>query len=179
MLIPKAAVVPVFFLVAFCLLLSFGVDFTMRARSFVAAAVAFATQTHAQTQYTSTGTAAVAAAKATAKTLSPTSSVPGKAFDRFVNIWLENTDYDMAAADRMIHFPATSPLLISSSITFMVGNPRNHTHQLPCNHPPKSTKLYRSSRWQHALGGVGLVLANLEHREDDRRSFRFERDLME
>lgn len=101
MLIPKMAVIPLFLLVAFCLLLSFGFDYKMRIRSFVAAAVAFSTTSHAQTQYTSTGTAAVAAAKATAKTLSPTSSVPGKTFDRFVNIWLENTDFDIAAADRM------------------------------------------------------------------------------
>lgn len=101
MLIPRIAVVPLFLLVAFCLLLSFGFDYKMRVRSFVAAAAAFATTSNAQTQYTSTGTDAVAAAKATAKTLSPTSSVPGKTFDRFVNIWLENTDYDMAAGDRI------------------------------------------------------------------------------
>jgi hypothetical protein len=35
-----------------------------------------------------------------AKTSSPTSNVKGKTFDRFVNIWLENTDYESAAADR-------------------------------------------------------------------------------
>jgi hypothetical protein len=52
-----------------------------------------------QTQYTSTGTAAVAKARATALTESPTSNVPGKSFDRFVTIWCENTDYDMAAGD--------------------------------------------------------------------------------
>ena len=28
--------------------------------------------------------------------------VPGKAFDRYVSIWFENTDYDMAAGDRKI-----------------------------------------------------------------------------
>jgi len=54
----------------------------------------------AQTQYTSTKKADVEAARATAKTLSPTSSVKGKTFDRFVSIWLENTDYVMAAGDR-------------------------------------------------------------------------------
>lgn len=115
MLIPRAAVVPLFFLVAFCLLLSFGFDYKMRARSFVAAAVAFTTQSHAQTQNTSTGTAAVAAAKATAMTLSPTSSVPGKTFDRFVNIWLENTDFDMAAADRKAA-PFPSKVIIADNI---------------------------------------------------------------
>jgi len=54
----------------------------------------------AQTQYTSTGTAAVAKARATAKTESPTSSVIGNTFNRFVTIWCENTDYSMAAGDR-------------------------------------------------------------------------------
>lgn len=33
-------------------------------------------------------------------TLSPTSNIKGKKFDRFVTIWLENQDYDTAAADR-------------------------------------------------------------------------------
>jgi acid phosphatase len=51
-------------------------------------------------QNTATGTSDVAAAAATAKTNSPTSSVKGKAFDRFVVIWLENTDYDKAIGDR-------------------------------------------------------------------------------
>ncbi|KAF7531588.1 hypothetical protein G7054_g8739 [Neopestalotiopsis clavispora] len=51
----------------------------------------------AENLYTATATADVAAARATAKTSSPTSNVKGAAFDRFVVIWLENTDYDMAA----------------------------------------------------------------------------------
>lgn len=55
----------------------------------------------AQTQYTATAAASVAKARATAKTLSPTSHVAGKTFDRFVTIWLENTDYDAAAGDCM------------------------------------------------------------------------------
>lgn len=53
----------------------------------------------AQTQYTSTATSAAAKAAATALTLSPTSKVVGKTFDRFVQIWLENTDYSLAAGD--------------------------------------------------------------------------------
>lgn len=53
----------------------------------------------AQTQYTSTGTAAVAKAAATALTLSPTSSVAGNKFERFVQIFLENTDYSKAIAN--------------------------------------------------------------------------------
>ena len=51
-------------------------------------------------QNTATSASDVAAAAATAKTQSPTSHVPGKAFDRFVVVWLENTDYSAAAADR-------------------------------------------------------------------------------
>ena len=54
---------------------------------------------YAQSQYTSTGTAAVAKAAATALTLSPTSSVSGLTFDRFVQIWLENENYSAAIKD--------------------------------------------------------------------------------
>ena len=54
----------------------------------------------AQDQYTATSAADVYAAQATAVTKSPTSNVAGKAFDRIAIIWLENTDYDMAAGDR-------------------------------------------------------------------------------
>jgi hypothetical protein len=54
----------------------------------------------AQNQFTATDKAGVAAAAATAVTRSPTSHVKGKAFDRFVVIWLENTDYDKAVGDR-------------------------------------------------------------------------------
>jgi hypothetical protein len=52
---------------------------------------------------TATDVADVYAAQATALTLSPTSRVKGKAFDRYVSIWFENTDYETAAAD---HFSA-------------------------------------------------------------------------
>ena len=58
---------------------------------------------YGQTQYTATKAASVAAAKATARTLSPTSYVKGKSFDRVVQIWLENTDFGMAQGDRTYH----------------------------------------------------------------------------
>ncbi|KAH6654882.1 acid phosphatase [Truncatella angustata] len=61
----------------------------------------------AENLYTATAAASVAAARATAKTSSPTSNVKGKAFDRFVVIWLENTDYDMAAGDENLAWLAT------------------------------------------------------------------------
>lgn len=60
---------------------------------------ALASGVYAQSQYTSTGTAAVAKAAATALTLSPTSSVAGLTFDRFVQIWLENENYSAAIKD--------------------------------------------------------------------------------
>ena len=50
---------------------------------------------------TATGAADVYAAQATALTLSPTSNVKGKVFDRYVSIWFENTDFELAQADRM------------------------------------------------------------------------------
>ncbi|KAE9370696.1 phosphoesterase-domain-containing protein [Stipitochalara longipes BDJ] len=68
----------------------------------------------AQTQYTNTGAAAVAKAKATAFTESPTSNVAGKTFDRFVTIWMENTDYDTAAADPNIQWLATHGILLNN-----------------------------------------------------------------
>ena len=63
------------------------------------ALLALASSAYAQSQYTSTATAAVAKAAATALTLSPTSSVAGLTFDRFVQIWLENEDYSAAIED--------------------------------------------------------------------------------
>ncbi|KXT03633.1 hypothetical protein AC579_1593 [Pseudocercospora musae] len=50
--------------------------------------------------YTATDAAHVYAAQATAPTYAGQPKyVPGKAFDRFIEIWLENTDYDKAAGD--------------------------------------------------------------------------------
>lgn len=68
----------------------------------------------AQTQYTSTGTAAIAKARATALTESPTSNIAGKTFDRFVTIWLENTDYSMAAADANLQWIASQGILLNN-----------------------------------------------------------------
>lgn len=83
-----------------CLLaLYFWLD--MQFNSLLILALALPQAINAQTQYTSTAASAVAAARATALTLSPVSSVKGKTFDRFVTIWCENTDFDMAAGDRM------------------------------------------------------------------------------
>jgi acid phosphatase len=51
---------------------------------------------------TATDSAAVASERATAVASTPTSAVKGKAFNRFVNIMMENTDYDLAAGDRKL-----------------------------------------------------------------------------
>ena len=52
----------------------------------------------------------------TVPTQSPTSYVKGKVFDRFVIIWLENTDYSMAAGDReyFARFLYVAPLICTS-----------------------------------------------------------------
>lgn len=62
-------------------------------------AAAFTLLGLAAAQNTQTGTSAVYAAQATASSSSPSSNIKGAAFDRFVNIWLENTDFTMAMAD--------------------------------------------------------------------------------
>jgi acid phosphatase len=76
-----------------------------RMRASIIAAISLASLSVASplSSPTATDAANVYAAQATALSRSPTSSVKGKAFDRYVSIWFENTDYDMAAADRMSH----------------------------------------------------------------------------
>ncbi|CAK7235632.1 hypothetical protein SBRCBS47491_009360 [Sporothrix bragantina] len=58
-------------------------------------------------RYTSTATAAVSSAAAKASTLSPVSYIQGKAFNRIAIIWLENTDYTLAAADPNLAYLAS------------------------------------------------------------------------
>ncbi|KAF4553116.1 Acid phosphatase-like protein 2 [Elsinoe fawcettii] len=65
-------------------------------------------------QNTATRPADVYAAQATARTDSPTSSVKGKAFDRFVQVWLENTDYEAAAADPNLLWLASKGIKLSN-----------------------------------------------------------------
>ena len=62
------------------------------------------TTTAVETMYTATAASSIAAAQATALTLSPASNVKGKDFDRFVQIFLENQDFDIAAGDRMSRY---------------------------------------------------------------------------
>lgn len=65
-------------------------------------------------QNTATGTVNVAAAAVTALTLSPLSTVPGKAFNRFVVIWLENTDYPKAIGDPNLSRLASQGITLSN-----------------------------------------------------------------
>ena len=58
-----------------------------------------AAQTDEPDVYTASKVAAVEAAQATAPTTHKTSHVKGKVFDRFITIWLENTDYKKAEGD--------------------------------------------------------------------------------
>ncbi|KAJ5675184.1 uncharacterized protein N7477_005118 [Penicillium maclennaniae] len=75
---------------------------------------ALASTVYAQSQYTSTGTAAVAKAAATALTLSPTSSVAGLTFDRFVQIWLENENYSAAIKDTNLAYLASLGITLTN-----------------------------------------------------------------
>ncbi|KAI5845263.1 phosphoesterase family-domain-containing protein [Morchella snyderi] len=50
----------------------------------------------------------------TGATRSPTSSVPGKAFSRFVTVWLENTDYAKAAGDPSLAWLAARGITLSN-----------------------------------------------------------------
>jgi hypothetical protein len=79
------------------------------------------------TEYTSTATRNVAAAAATANTRSPTSNVKGKAFDRLAIVWLENTDYDLAAGDRKLTIP---PPVLAPHPTRCNPMPRKMTDKL-------------------------------------------------
>ncbi|PMD35390.1 putative acid phosphatase [Hyaloscypha variabilis F] len=57
---------------------------------------------------------AIRAAQATAIPSSPTSNVKGKAFDRIIHIWLENTDFSKAAADPNLQWLATQGILLTN-----------------------------------------------------------------
>jgi acid phosphatase len=85
------------------------------------ASVAIAAPATTAASPTATDAADVYAAQATAKTESPTSHVKGKAFDRYVSIWFENTDYDLAAADPNFAFFAKKGITLEN--LFSVTHP--------------------------------------------------------
>ncbi|KZL68537.1 acid phosphatase, partial [Colletotrichum incanum] len=99
----------------------FAVFFAASARAVAVDARAASSNAGWETRYTATGTAAVAAAAATAKTSSPTSNVKGKAFDRFVIIWNENTDYDKARGDPNLAWLTQRGILLDNN--FAVTHP--------------------------------------------------------
>lgn len=64
--------------------------------------------------YTSTDPSDVAMGAATALTLHPTSSIPGVTFDRYVQIFLENQDFDIADGDPNIQYLASIGLRLDN-----------------------------------------------------------------
>ncbi|KAF2466605.1 putative acid phosphatase, partial [Lindgomyces ingoldianus] len=56
----------------------------------------------------------LSASQASAPTLSPTSNIPGKAFNRIIQIWLENTDYDVAAGNEDMKWLATQGIALTN-----------------------------------------------------------------
>ncbi|PMD54495.1 phosphoesterase-domain-containing protein [Hyaloscypha bicolor E] len=56
----------------------------------------------------------IRAAQATVMPASPTSNVQGKAFNRIIQIWLENTDYDKAAADPNMQWLQSQGILLTN-----------------------------------------------------------------
>ncbi|KAI4717707.1 phosphoesterase-domain-containing protein [Aureobasidium sp. EXF-10727] len=85
----------------------------MFSSTLVLSALALSSQALAA-NFTSTNPSDVDAARDTALTLSPTSNVKGKVFDRFVTIWLENTDYDKAASDPNLAWLAKKGITLSN-----------------------------------------------------------------
>lgn len=71
----------------------------MKALALAVLAIAGVVAKNEPNEYTASKPAPVYAAQATAATTQKTSHVRGKVFDRFITIWLENTDYEKAAGD--------------------------------------------------------------------------------
>ncbi|TVY38918.1 Phosphate-repressible acid phosphatase [Lachnellula occidentalis] len=88
---------------------------------FLAAATFVGVAIAAPASPTASDTADVHAAQATARTSSHTSHVKGQAFDRYVSIWFENTDFDMAAADPNFQFFAKKGITLLNN--FAVTHP--------------------------------------------------------
>ena len=72
---------------------------------------------------------AIVAAQQTAPALSPVSNVKGAAFDRFIQVWLENTDYNSASGDANQKYASS---LISRRLTLIQipGLPGHYLDQL-------------------------------------------------
>lgn len=84
--------------------------------SLAAAGAVVASEANQPNVNTATGTAAVYKAQATAVTYEGRTDPykTGKVFDRYVEIWLENTDYDKAAGDPNLAWLASKGITLSN-----------------------------------------------------------------
>ena len=78
--------------------------------------------------------ASIYAAAATATPQSPVSNVAGKAFDRIIQIWLENTDYNVSCAVRSPAPPLTSTGRRGRPQHAVDRQPGHPAHQLLCRY---------------------------------------------
>lgn len=86
--------------------------FNKQALTCFAGALAVASATSSSLEYPST--AQVEAAAATVVPRSPTSHVKGLAFDRFVDIWFENQDFETVASDPNFSKIASEGILLTN-----------------------------------------------------------------
>ena len=116
----------------------------------------------AAAQNTATSTSAVEAAAATALTLSPTSSVNGKAFDRIAIFWLENTDADEAYADRKLHRSNLSlftwTLTGAANLKYLQSKGITLTNYNAVTHPSEPNYIASSSGDYYGLGTANLSM---------------------
>lgn len=84
--------------------------------SFAAFGIAAAGETNQPNVNTATSASAVYKAQATAVTYEGRTDPykTGKVFDRYVEIWLENTDYDKAAGDPNLAYLASKGITLSN-----------------------------------------------------------------
>lgn len=114
--------------------------------SVILAGLCFASaQTSTSPPHTATDTSAIAEELATSIPQSPVSHVKGKVFDRFVNIMLENVDFDIAASDRGSLLQYAGLTLTEYSKHESIGEERYYAYQFLRKHPPESAELCRSS----------------------------------
>ncbi|KAL8364901.1 hypothetical protein RB595_003945 [Gaeumannomyces hyphopodioides] len=90
-----------------------------------------ATSTANALDHTATATNDVATAAATAKTLSPTSNVKGKAFDRILQVYLETTSFDDAVADPNCQALIKQGILLTEN--YGVGTPSQPNYISPAS----------------------------------------------
>lgn len=126
-------------------------------RTALLAAAAVAGVTAQVNQYTATATASVEAAQATAKTSHKTSNVKGKAFDRFITLWLENTDYALGAADPNLAWLATQGITLENY--FGVTHPSEPNYC--ASHGGDNFGMDNDQFWQ-VDGNVSTITALLE-----------------